>query len=648
MKSTDPINEQECVISAQADQKTLVFAGPGTGKTETVARRLVHLIGKEGLRPSEILVLSFSRSAVKALVSRIRSLDLTDVPTIEELRYVTVRTFDSWTFRMLRFLGEDAGELLKNEYEENIELLISWFDEMGCEGSLHDSNLRLDKIRHFIVDEFQDLAGARAELVQKLLSIFTSEKHPDRSFGFTILGDPNQAIYDFSLFTSDYSGDCGTSRDLTRWISEEFPDLKTVRFTKNRRSSVEIAELVEEAAEILIESQKDGSDPVEQLEEFLEDHLDATDTDELFESLVRGDEDGLAVLCRSNSQILELLLQMDYLAFKKNKPIHNFYLTAGTPPGRLPSWVAKLLFQYTGSSVTRNKFQQIFGLVFPAGSHDAPCGGDVEAAWQLLLGYARSGDGQMSLDMRLLRTRIHWPDSLPDDEALPDTQIALTTIHQSKGLEYRKVRIVKGDGSDSEISDPTEEGRVLFVGMSRAKDDLAILEFPGNYPFFLKNFEDGRKRWQRWTRKGMTQLELGCDGDVDEQSVIRADYMGGDSKVKQIQKYLAENERKLVGRKVCLVKTPIPGVDRRFIYAIREGEDGDGHCLGYLRQFIWKDIYSLRSAGKKGLPPKIKGLRIGAVSTSCSDGDLHRTVPSPWRESKFWLTVTIHGIGSYY
>src|SRR5436190_1964388 len=170
----DPTKEQEKIITASAHERTIVLAGPGTGKTETVARRLAHLVGTEGLRPSQILVLSFSRSAVKALVTRIRDLDQTDTATIEELRFLSVRTFDSWAFRMLRFLGREATDLLRNGFDENIGMLIKSFNDLGVNSALGTPSLRLGTLRHLVVDEFQDLAGVRAELVRELLRILTS------------------------------------------------------------------------------------------------------------------------------------------------------------------------------------------------------------------------------------------------------------------------------------------------------------------------------------------------------------------------------------------------------------------------------------------------------------------------------------------
>ena len=63
--------EQQLDIIRSDEDRILVHAGPGTGKTEVVARRLNYLLDHERLKPGKILVLSFSRAAVKALIQRI-------------------------------------------------------------------------------------------------------------------------------------------------------------------------------------------------------------------------------------------------------------------------------------------------------------------------------------------------------------------------------------------------------------------------------------------------------------------------------------------------------------------------------------------------------------------------------------------------
>ena len=103
-------NAQNTIIKTNSSDKLIVQAGPGTGKTEVVARRLAWIIGNnKGIWPSNILVLSFSRSAVKALIQGIRNIEISDKKIVEDLRHLSVRTFDSWSFR--QFDGFTTGKL---------------------------------------------------------------------------------------------------------------------------------------------------------------------------------------------------------------------------------------------------------------------------------------------------------------------------------------------------------------------------------------------------------------------------------------------------------------------------------------------------------------------------------------------------------
>ena len=80
---------------AETNGRQVVVAGPGTGKTEFLIRRVGHLI-KEGLaRPDEVVLVSFSRRATARLRSRIESaMETSTVP-------VDVTTFHSLALRLI-------------------------------------------------------------------------------------------------------------------------------------------------------------------------------------------------------------------------------------------------------------------------------------------------------------------------------------------------------------------------------------------------------------------------------------------------------------------------------------------------------------------------------------------------------------------
>lgn len=67
-----PTDEQRAVIEAELEPM-LVVAGAGSGKTETMASRVVYLVANHQVQPSEILGLTFTRKAASELSVRIRS-----------------------------------------------------------------------------------------------------------------------------------------------------------------------------------------------------------------------------------------------------------------------------------------------------------------------------------------------------------------------------------------------------------------------------------------------------------------------------------------------------------------------------------------------------------------------------------------------
>src|SRR5690606_305335 len=68
-----PTLEQQAVIDASPAESALVVAGAGSGKTETMANRVLWLVGNRHLKPAEVLGLTFTRKAAGELAERIRT-----------------------------------------------------------------------------------------------------------------------------------------------------------------------------------------------------------------------------------------------------------------------------------------------------------------------------------------------------------------------------------------------------------------------------------------------------------------------------------------------------------------------------------------------------------------------------------------------
>src|SRR5580693_27200 len=67
----EPTAEQAVVISAPL-RPMAVVAGAGSGKSETMAARLVWLVANQLVRPERVLGLTFTRKAAAELAERVR------------------------------------------------------------------------------------------------------------------------------------------------------------------------------------------------------------------------------------------------------------------------------------------------------------------------------------------------------------------------------------------------------------------------------------------------------------------------------------------------------------------------------------------------------------------------------------------------
>lgn len=67
------LNHAQTEAVAHNEGPCMVLAGPGSGKTLTIAKRIEYLIMKHKVRPEEILVITFTKYAANEMKNRTRS-----------------------------------------------------------------------------------------------------------------------------------------------------------------------------------------------------------------------------------------------------------------------------------------------------------------------------------------------------------------------------------------------------------------------------------------------------------------------------------------------------------------------------------------------------------------------------------------------
>jgi len=183
-------DKQNKIICSPFLNRLVVKAGPGTGKTHCLIERLKFLVEKQDLDPvHEILVLSFSVAAAQEVRNRINeAVELGSCS--DDLLFAKVRTFDSFaTYLMLKL--DPEIDLLGKNYDDRINMIVGLLNDNS------EAKEIMSEYRHIMVDEIQDLVGARARLTQAVLNTCGG--------GFTLFGDPAQGIYDF-LIDEDSDG----------------------------------------------------------------------------------------------------------------------------------------------------------------------------------------------------------------------------------------------------------------------------------------------------------------------------------------------------------------------------------------------------------------------------------------------------------
>lgn len=225
-----------------------VVAGPGSGKTTVLAKRIKHLVEIREADPQGITVITFTREAARNMKERLTppaKRNMPDVTLPKELHPPVICTMHSLGWRIIRenadrlgiapkctllpkhmrlalfvdaaFLcGEDGSfgricadqkslvgkpmddrqQIVFDTYQKILRACncIDYDDQiiMACQLLSEHEDVRVvwqKQAEHLLVDEYQDINSAQLELIQLLSG-------PDAS-GLFVVGDDDQSIYRF-------------------------------------------------------------------------------------------------------------------------------------------------------------------------------------------------------------------------------------------------------------------------------------------------------------------------------------------------------------------------------------------------------------------------------------------------------------------
>lgn len=582
------LNEQQEAAVRRVNGATLLLAVPGSGKTTVIVARTGYLMYVAGVKPENILTITYTRAAAKEMKERfikkfatermpafstINSFCLSVINTCVKEKHIHVPKLvpnnesiiraiaakmlpeypsDSQVRSLAQKVCKVKNKLMTFQEIEAIEensldfsafyqaykLYMSEHDLMDFDDQLLMANDLLDeypdilqraheKFRYVSVDEAQDTSYVQHLIVQKLVG---------RNGNIFMVGDEDQSIYGFRGaypaalldFQSNYNEPC-ILRMETNYRSDrnivsaanQFIKLNTRRLDKNMRA----------------QSQKDGAivvtciDRMEQQAELLLERIRNQKPDE-----------SLAILYRNNDSAIPLinLLQMNGIqvqtrdatgTFMTNYVIRDlldFMLLALNPADTtafghlyykmglyMKGVTAKRIIEAVEEGECRNVFSAAMKFAggkgyawkiecLPRDFSDLAKKKPAEAIDYILfmLDYwsnwltkkidAGASEQFISLRISILKMVAEKYSTIPDFLAAlkniteykgcEDSNVTVTTIHSSKGLEFDKVilidmvsGIIPGDSDDRDAEDDEEDARAFYVGATRARHELEII-----------------------------------------------------------------------------------------------------------------------------------------------------------------------------
>ena len=117
----DRINEQQRQAVLVSDGPVLIIAGPGTGKTFTLVKRVAYLVMEKNVSPERIMVVTFTEKAAKELLTRISNEFLNYNVNIN-MNEMYIGTFHSVCLRLMK-------EHLGGAPDENSKRMMDAFEQ---------------------------------------------------------------------------------------------------------------------------------------------------------------------------------------------------------------------------------------------------------------------------------------------------------------------------------------------------------------------------------------------------------------------------------------------------------------------------------------------------------------------------------------
>ena len=418
---------QHKIISDKESRFIVVPAGPGSGKTYVLVRKLASLILMEDIKSEKLLMLTFSRAAASEFKKRLTEL------IGNAAKYVEIKTFHSYCFDILGQRGtlEKSEDIVKAATREIIS-----------------NRVEISRITKsiLVIDEAQDMSADEFSLVEALIN-------RNEDIRVIAVGDDDQNIYAFRGSDSMH-----LKLLLTRYGGVQYNMLEIFRshkriitcandFTRcipNRlKSSPIIATHTEEGSVRFTLHQ------CENYEEAIVKDIMSRKPNGTTGVLTSRNEDALiiAALLNKNGRKARLIQSNEGFSLSDLAELHIFI-----------SIIKEQTTSVISEALWENSKQQICARFRNST--------DLNTALRCIDAFETEYGTKYVSDLE----NFILESDISDFDERRQEEIIVSTIHKSKGHEYDNVFIsLKGM---QYISD--DEKRAIYVGLTRARHTLSV------------------------------------------------------------------------------------------------------------------------------------------------------------------------------
>lgn len=424
--------EQRRVIDDKDSRFIMVPAGPGSGKTFLLVRKLASLILMEDIKSEQLLMLTFSRAAASEFKSRL--FDLIG----NAAKYVEVKTFHSFCFDILGIKG--SVERSENVVKEAVEQI-----------RLHTVERSKITKSILVIDEAQDMDEHEFALVQELIAA-------NEDMRVIAVGDDDQNIYQFRGSDSKYMGMIGQMPGAAKYeLLENFRSDKSIVSFANTFAKTLIGRL--KSMPIVAKSEDKGN-------VYLTYHTGLNLEQAILDDVMLSKNSGTTcVLTNTNEDAAVVVAMLASAGINAHliQSESSFSLKCLAEIRELLSMVSQ---RCTGSYLVT----ETWDLIRQELCAKYKTSSDLKIVMNLMDEFEKeykSPNGQTVGFVSDLEEFVN-ESSLEDFDPILENPVVVSTIHKSKGRQFDNVIILY----KNEKYDFDRDSRPLYVAITRAKHNL--------------------------------------------------------------------------------------------------------------------------------------------------------------------------------